>query len=172
MKKRGFTLIELMIVVAIIGILAAIAIPDFLKFQAKARQSEAKTNLASIATSEIAYFAEHNNWGTTFNRIGWAPQGAAKYKYTLLTQAIAVYCAPPTGLDADCFWGDTLCNNGTAGCTAACPDTATDGAQGVDPVTGFTALAKGNVDSDTTLDCWWINREKTPHNSQNDVNLD
>jgi len=165
MKKRGFTLIELMIVVAIIGILAAIAIPDFLKFQAKARQSEAKTNLASIATSEIAYFAEHNNWGRTFGRVGWAPQGAAKYKYTLLTQAIGTYCKDQA-IDVDCFWGDTNCNN--AGACTACDDPA----QGVDPVKGFTALAKGNVDSDTIVDCWWINREKTPKNSRNDVNLE
>ena len=55
-SKKGFTLIELMIVVAIIGILAAIAIPNFLRFQAKSKQSEAKTNLGGIFTAEIAYF--------------------------------------------------------------------------------------------------------------------
>ncbi|RYZ36388.1 MAG: prepilin-type N-terminal cleavage/methylation domain-containing protein [Myxococcaceae bacterium] len=56
-KKGGFTLIELMIVVAIIGILAAIAIPNFIRFQAKSKQSEAKTNLKAIFTAQKAYFA-------------------------------------------------------------------------------------------------------------------
>ena len=57
-KQEGFTLIELMIVVAIIGILAAIAIPNFLQYQMKSRQSEAKTNLQAVRTSEIAFQAE------------------------------------------------------------------------------------------------------------------
>jgi len=57
-KQEGFTLIELMIVVAIIGILAAIAIPNFLQYQMKSRQSEAKTNLGAIQTSEVAFQAE------------------------------------------------------------------------------------------------------------------
>ncbi len=57
-KQEGFTLIELMIVVAIIGILAAIAIPNFLTYQMKSRQSEAKTNLQAIRTSEISFQAE------------------------------------------------------------------------------------------------------------------
>ena len=56
--QKGFTLIELMIVVAIIGILAAIAIPNFLQYQMKSRQSEAKTNLQAIRTSEISFQAE------------------------------------------------------------------------------------------------------------------
>ena len=56
--QKGFTLIELMIVVAIIGILAAIAIPNFLQYQMKSRQSEAKTNLQAIKTSEISFQAE------------------------------------------------------------------------------------------------------------------
>ena len=57
-KQEGFTLIELMIVVAIIGILAAIAIPNFLQYQLKSKQSEAKVNLNAIKTSEIAFQAE------------------------------------------------------------------------------------------------------------------
>ncbi len=57
-EQKGFTLIELMIVVAIIGILAAIAIPNFLQYQMKSRQSEAKTNLQAIKTSEVSFQAE------------------------------------------------------------------------------------------------------------------
>ena len=81
-SKKGFTLIELMIVVAIIGILAAIAIPNFLKFQAKSKQSEAKSNLGAIYTGEVAFFGETNGFGH-FAFINWSPSGSPRYHYTV-----------------------------------------------------------------------------------------
>ena len=81
-SKKGFTLIELMIVVAIIGILAAIAIPNFLKFQAKSKMSEAKTNLGAIYTGQLSFFGEQNSYGN-FDSINWSPSGTPRYHFAL-----------------------------------------------------------------------------------------
>lgn len=61
-NDKGFTLLELMIVVAIIGILAAVAIPGFMAYIRNSKTSEAKTNLDAIKTGAIAWFeAEHHS---------------------------------------------------------------------------------------------------------------
>jgi type IV pilus assembly protein PilA len=79
--KAGFTLIELMIVVAIIGLLAALAIPNFLKFQARARQSEAKTNLKSIYTAQKSYYGDKQIYLDLFDSIGFEPEMNNRYSY-------------------------------------------------------------------------------------------
>jgi len=78
-SQAGFSLIELMIVVAIIGILTTIAVPNFNRFQAKARQSEAKSQLASIYAAEKSFYAEWNTYWGDFRDIGFEPVGRLNY---------------------------------------------------------------------------------------------
>jgi prepilin-type N-terminal cleavage/methylation domain-containing protein len=79
-RNRGFTLIELMIVVAIIGILAAIAIPNFIRFQARARQSEANTNLKSLFTGLRTQQRMPPN---RIRATSFAPERGNRYSYHL-----------------------------------------------------------------------------------------
>jgi type IV pilus assembly protein PilA len=95
-KSSGFTLIELMIVVAIIGILAAIAIPNFMSYQCKAKQSEAKSNLGSARAAEEAYFAEKDTYGSVTD-IGFSPKGNTRYTYTATVANTTNYTLQASG---------------------------------------------------------------------------
>ncbi len=74
-SKSGFSLVELMVVVAIIGILATIAVPNFQRFQARAKQASAKTELTGIYTAQKAFYVEYNSYTPDLQLAGFAPEG-------------------------------------------------------------------------------------------------
>lgn len=153
-REKGFTLIELMIVVAILGILAAIAIPNFMRFQAKSKQSEAKTNLGAIGTTAEAWRSENDQYiVTAIGDLGWAPQGTSRYSYWY-----------------DVGGTDTVFPGGATGTTDGCNVGTTPGTVAVaTAATTFTAGAKGQIDTDSTCDEWGYNNLRDLSNGPNDV---
>ncbi len=71
LNRLGFTLVELMVVVAIVAILSAVAIPNFRKYQAKAKVSEAKIALAAIYTVESTLYSDYDSYASCLNFGGY-----------------------------------------------------------------------------------------------------
>ena len=126
-RPSGFTLIEMMIVVAIIGILAAIAIPNFVRFQLRTRSSEGRINIAGIRTAEEAFGSEFNGFqpallspaalpgknrasfsdmgaaGSNFSELGWRPEGEIYFQYEVVTgcSGACYFVGAQADIDAD-----------------------------------------------------------------------
>ena len=188
MKKlqKGFTLIELMIVVAIIGILAALAIPNFIRFQARSKQSEVKANLKSMFTAERSYYQEHDTYSCNIRVIGFNPERGNRYHYTLNTTPRAdevcgtqetriTAAGASAGTDGDVLADEFKYGNAAVLATNAAPlavayaPTAPAGSGIVvvanlvgvtpntaSPIGSFGGSAQGNIDSDANLDLWYV----------------
>lgn len=144
-NSSGFTLIELMLVVVILGILATLATGSFLSYQAKAKQAEAKTNISSVAETAVTYKAEYGTYVTDWSGLGWQAHGTTRYRY----------------------WYNGIAAAGT-------PSTPETGVDYSDPgsaatINEFIVAAVGNIDRDTSTDQWLYDNNRVFTNLQNDI---
>ena len=170
-KTNGFTLVELMVVVGIIGLLASVAIPNYLKYQAKAKTAEAKFQLASIYGIEISARADYNHFGTCLSDLGYIPAGKGYY--------LVGFGADATVANSNIRDNNGLCNSGqniqspirvfsVRGHPADSRNFTANSRKGftVEPAVStdggsFTAGAIGRISADVAkFDSWTINDNK------------
>jgi prepilin-type N-terminal cleavage/methylation domain-containing protein len=134
--QRGFTLVELMIVVAIIGVLASVAIPSFINYQLSSKRTEAFTNLAALAKTQKAFFAEFNGYVVSAPEPGaTTSEDPTGIKRPVAPVEIAFRDIGWTP-DGDVFFDYDTVANGFSGCSCT---------------TCFTSTAYGNLDGDNTI---------------------
>lgn len=175
-NNKGFSLVELMVVVAIIGILAAIAIPNFQRFTAKSKQSEAKADLSGIFAANRSFQAEWQTYSPSFSHIGYAPQGTYRYQHGMAGAAAATlpgnYAGPPVAAgDSDtstwCAQGGVVPLNNCIVNVLPLPPGAYATAPASSP-TAFIASAVADISGGAVArDAWQINQAKA---IVNDVN--
>ena len=114
-RQKGFTLIELMIVVVIIGILAALAIPRFMSATVKAKETEAKTILNQIYKLQDVRRQEVGAYSANLADIGFAAPTNSKYVYAIDAAAGNTFTASatPDGTDVDLVTTYTIDEDGT-----------------------------------------------------------
>jgi type IV pilus assembly protein PilE len=130
---RGITLMELMIVVVIIGILAAIAYPSYRQYVAKAKRNEAKAALLQIATLQERFYLQNNTYTTDMTNVGFAAAGC-----NMSDTGTYQICVP--NADANTF---------DATATYQIPGDIEDGKCGL-----FTIDGRGAKGSLPETDCW------------------
>ncbi len=172
-SPRGFTLVEILIAVTIVGILVAVVVPYYLQYQMRARQVEARLSLGGVYVSENAFFGENGFYGS-FEQIGYVPAGSTNrytYRSPATSSSTAAGGASTCTKGVDAFFTSTGPGAGT--CLAPNGPVVATGSTllaGATPA-AFSASAIGNIDADATTDNWHVNdiKQNLQRPDSNDV---
>jgi len=174
-NNKGFSLVELMVVVAIIAILASFAVPQYESFQAKARQKEALTLMNAFYAAAKAVEGEYGWFPGNFEATGFNPAGQLHYRVLVVDGQ-----DPPSGPN-----NDTCINTGNSACTASFADwtevttgsfaaaaantctVATNSTNGTFNAC-FSANIRNNAGTDT--DTWLLNEKKAMTQTNDGIN--
>jgi prepilin-type N-terminal cleavage/methylation domain-containing protein len=188
--SNGFTLVELMAAVAIVGVLAAVAIPQYQASVAKARQAEATQELSKIYVQEHMFYTEWGFYSSCLTDMGYHYLQPTRYYAVGFgdTPATDTKCGPtsapsipcnqiPTSPVTNCAHGaitggndpnlyhTVFASNVMANTAMGLPVDADFPTNGVGPTT-FSAGAVGNIRTNAVFDKWTIDQDKTVKNVQ------
>jgi type IV pilus assembly protein PilA len=167
-SQAGFSLIELMMVVVIIGVLAGVGIPQYQKFQMKARQSEVKSLLSGMYTAQKAFYAEWTQYYSDFNAVGFGLSGDLGYNV-----GFSGNVSGPNTHPRLVYRGNGLVRNSLQYCAAnGCTITkarVTNIPGSLITVTTFNFAGRANLDEDGTTDDWNIDEDKVYTQTSDDI---
>lgn len=171
-SQGGFTLVELMVVVAIIGVLSAIAVPNFKKYQAKSKTSEAKLQLSAAYTAQQSFYSDYDAYGGCLQYMGFNPTNEVAQRIYALgfgSSTTAHTTAHQTLLNdngaATCTTNDIFAAGKKTGTAAALTTfTSTEGGTTAVTENAFLMAAVGIVDLNfataATASAFTINQNK------------
>jgi type IV pilus assembly protein PilA len=162
LKGTGLAIGGMVSGVAITTILVAIAVPNFLRFQARSKQTECKANLKGFFVAEKSYFGEKERFSEDLAEIGWVPERGNRYAYFVTTKG---EIADPTDMKSRAGHAGRIAPD-----TERFPDVPTKlllatqptvtggrlGLTGTCPQCSIAAACVGQLDSDDTFDVWSI----------------
>jgi len=163
-NTQGFTLIELMVSVGIVGVLASVAVPNYNRYTAKARQTEAKVSLGSVYTVEQSYTVDMGGYSGCLSSLGYNTP-TSYYTIGFNSPSIVSFYTSPGVAGTACSAGANVTYFSAKQGARGTPTTTLAAALDSLSAIAFVAAAEGSIVNSTNIDAWTIDNARTLKNN-------